>query len=231
MARLPRLYLPGLPQHVIQRGNNQSLIMRDDDDAARLIDALREAARAYGVAIHAYVVMPNHFHLLATPSDEKSLSRALQAIGRRYVSGFNRRHARSGTLWEGRFRSTVIEPERYLLPCMRYIETNPLRSGIVADAAGWKHSSYHSHVGTRHDPLVSDHSLYWSLGNTPFERQAAYKALFDEGLAMTDVEAISNATQFGWVLGAPEFIASMGRSTERRLKQAARGRPKKTVPI
>lgn len=224
MARLPRLYVPGLPHHVIQRGNNKTRIVIDDDDTHFLLSTLREAAREHALAIHAYVVMPDHFHLVATPADEGALSRTLQALGRRYVSRFNRRHGRTGTLWEGRFRSTVFDPDRYLLACSRYVETNPVRAGLVGDVAQWPFSSYAHHVGATQDPLVSDHAAYWALANTPFDRQAAYRALFDEPPDGRMLEALRSATQRGWLLGDDAFVARTHAASNRRVLPARRGR-------
>lgn len=227
MARLPRLFIPAQPQHVILRGNNKQPIFEDDDDRRMFLDRLREAARQHGLAIHAYCLMPNHLHLLATPANGRSLSVALQALGRYYVLYFNRRHGRSGTLWEGRYRATVIEAERYLLVCTRYIELNPVRAGLAERPESYAWSSCAHHVGLAVDALVTDHPLYWALGNTPFERQRAYQDSFAQPLPEADIKAIRDATQKGWLLGSDAYTARMAARANRRITPLTRGRPRR----
>jgi putative transposase len=229
MARLARLAVPGEAHHVIQRGNNGQPIFVDDEDRRTYLAALRDAATSNAVALHAYVLMENHVHLLATPSTTEALSRMMQALGRRYVSTFNRRHGRTGTLWEGRFRSAVIESERYFLACMRYIETNPVRSGLVVLPGDYPWSSHAHHAGQRGDPLVTDHSLFWSLGNTPFDRQSAYKQLCEQPLAPDVVQALTSTAIKSWGLGSPEYLSRIGDEIGRRVTPRSRGRPPKSV--
>src|SRR5262249_39743315 len=162
-ARLSRVDIAGYPHHVIQRGNNRQAIFVDVADYKRYLQLLQEACATYPAALHAYVLMPNHVHLLLTPEKAGELSRLMQALGRRYVRWFNDRHRRTGTLWEGRFRSTVVESERYLLACMRYIELNPIRASLASDPVEYRWSSYAHHVGQVVDPLITDHPLFWSL--------------------------------------------------------------------
>ncbi|GAB3630093.1 transposase [Pandoraea terrae] len=228
MARLPRLFIPRQPQHVILRGNNRQAIFADDEDRRTFHDRLREAARAHGLAIHAYALMPNHLHLLATPADERSLPATLQSVGRHYVLYFNRRHQRTGTLWEGRYRATVIEAERYLLLCSRYIELNPVRTGLTDAPGNFLWSSYNHHVGVTVDSLVTDHALYWALGNTPFERQRSYAEAFAQPISAADLDALRTATQKGWLLGSPEYQARMTLAANRRISPLTRGRPRRT---
>ncbi len=192
-----------------------------------MLDDLAAVGRQGPFAIHAYVLMPDHFHLLLTPADAQALSRGMQALGRRYVRWFNERHGRRGTLWEGRFRSTVLEPERYLVDCMRYIELNPARSALVADAASYPWSSMAHHLGLRVDPLVSDHPQFWSLGNTPFERQAAYRGLCAAPLDPTVLEQLRSSIHHGWPLGTRDFIDALRRKTARRLTRRPLGRPRR----
>jgi putative transposase len=225
MARLPRLSAPGHPHHVIQRGNNRQETFRDAADCERYLALLAELAPDAGVAVHAYVLMTNHVHLLLTPEADSSLSRLMQALGRRYVAWFNKRHARTGTLWEGRFRSSVIESEHYLFACSRYIELNPVRAGLVADPADYRWSSYGHHVGLRADPLIREHPLIWSLGNTPFDRQIAYRRLFDQPGLAQDTEALRAGVQGGWAVGTGTFIAALGQQTGRRPVRGRSGRP------
>ena len=171
--------------------------------------------------------MPDHFHLLVTPSDAHALSTTMQSLGRRYVRWYNQRHGRCGTLWEGRFRSTVLEPERYLLDCMRYIELNPARSALVADAGSYPWSSIAHHLGLRVDPLISDHPLFWSLGNTPFERQAAYARLCAAPIEPALLAQLRESVHRGWPLGGSEFLEALGRRTARRLVRRPVGRPRR----
>jgi REP element-mobilizing transposase RayT len=155
MARQPRLTVPGYPHHIILRGNNRQAIVLDDADRRRLLDGLGEQAALAQVAVNAYVLMSNHLHLLLTPETAEGIPRLMQALGRNYVQAFNRRHARTGTLWEGRYRSTLIEAERYLLACMAYIDLNPVRAGMVATAADYPWSSHGHMIGLRIDPLIT----------------------------------------------------------------------------
>lgn len=193
MARLPRLTLPGYPHHIIQRGNNRQMIFADTQDFATMMALLAENAHKFAVAVHAYVLMDNHFHLLATPATAEALPLMMQAVGRSYVRYFNQRHARSGTLWEGRYRSTLIETERYLLACMVYIDLNPVRAGMVAQPGAWQWSSHAHYLGQRIDKLVTPHALYWALGNTPFAREAAYAGLVQAGIGSGDQAALTDA--------------------------------------
>jgi len=227
MARLARLALAGCVHHVLQRGIDRRPIFRDATDFSRMLDDLAGVGRQSPFAIHAYVLMPDHFHLLLTPGDAQALSRGMQALGRRYVRWFNERHGRSGTLWEGRFRSTVLEPERYLVDCMRYIELNPTRSALVADAASYPWSSMAHHLGLRIDPLIADHPQFWSLGNTPFERQAAYRRLCAAPLEPAVLEQLRASIHHGWPLGTRGFIEALARKTARPLARRPVGRPRR----
>src|ERR1700741_3872687 len=157
MARLPRRTVPGYPHHVIQRGNNRQPVFLDSADYERLLGFLGEYAEREKVAIHSYVLMTNHFHLLATPSTATGLSRMMQALGRRYVRYFNGRHERSGALWAGRYRSGPIQTARYLWAFMVYLYLSPVRAGMVACAADYRWSSHGHYVGLRNDKLVRPH--------------------------------------------------------------------------
>jgi putative transposase len=225
MARLPRLVVPGLPHHVIQRGNDRQSIFRDESDRHRYLEILQDVIRTHRLAIHAYVLMDNHVHILASPATAEGLSRTMQSLGRRYVGWFNARHGRSGTLWEGRFRCAVIETERYLLACMRYIELNPVRAGMVVRAGDYPWSSAGFHLGQRQSQLVTDHPLFWALGNTPFEREVAWRSLLDQGLPDQEVRKISESAFKGWACGSDEFLAWLKNRTERPVAPRPRGRP------
>lgn len=230
MARQPRLTVPGHPHHIIQRGNNRQPIVRDNADRLHLLALLAEHARRCQVAVHAYVLMDNHFHLLATPVTETGLSQLMQAVGRSYVRYFNNRHGRSGTLWEGRYRSTVVETERYLLACMVYIDLNPVRAGMVAEPADYPWSSHRHAIGQVVDKLVSPHALLWSLGNTPFAREAAYRELVQAGLGRGEPEALTQATLSGWALGSERFVQALQEGSGRRLAPGRPGRPRLAKP-
>lgn len=225
MARMSRLAVAGHPHHLFQRGNDRTALFRDDADRERYLGFLREAAAAAKVALHAYVLMDDHVHLLATPAGAEGLSRMMQALGRNYVGWFNHRHQRSGTLWEGRFRSSLIEADSWLLPCMRYIELNPVRAALAAQPAEFLWSSHRHHVGLTLEPLITDHPVYWSLGNTPFERQAAYLQMFEHGPGEAELALIRRSTRGGWLLGSTDAVPRSGAS--RRAVALKAGRPRK----
>jgi putative transposase len=225
MARQPRLTLPGYPHHVIQRGNNKQAIFTTTADYQRLLDLLEENAKKFDVAVHAYVLMSNHFHLLATPKAADGLPKMMQAVGRSYVRYFNDAQKRSGTLWEGRYKSTLIQTDRYLLACMAYIDLNPVRAGLVVQPQDYPWSSYLHYLGVRVDRLITPHALVWELGNTPFAREAAYAELVQGGISPVQQAAITQATLSGWALGEAGFVADLQKRTERRVAKAAPGRP------
>ena len=225
MARLPRLSIPGYTHHVIQRGNNRQPIFLNDADRQRMLDLLLEQSTKNKVAIHAYVLMDNHFHLLVTPESDQGLPGMMQAVGRSYVRYFNDRAGRSGTLWEGRYRSTLLEADRYLLTCMAYIDLNPVRAGMVHAPMDYHWSSHAHYVGHAADRLVTPHPSVWALGNTPFAREAAYLAHVKAGVSAIDQKVLSEATLKGWALGGSDFLAALQRQTQRRVQQAAPGRP------
>ncbi len=225
MARLPRLTLPDYPHHVIQRGNNRQAIFLSRDDREFFLTLLAEHAIAQQVAIHAYVLMDNHFHLLATPRTAEGLPRMMQAVGRRYVRYFNDRNQRSGTLWEGRYKSTIIQSESYLLACLAYIDLNPVRAGIAASAGEFGWSSYSHYVGLRTDKIVTPPALYWEMGNTPFAREAAYAEMVTAGISASKEEALTQSTLQGWALGDAGFTASLQKLTTRRVNKTRAGRP------
>jgi len=225
MARLPRLTVPGLPHHVIQRGNNRQPIVRDDADREALLSLIVASAREHRVALHAWVLMDNHFHLLLTPETADGVPKMMQAVGRSYVRRFNDRHQRSGTLWEGRYKSTLVQTDRYFLACMVYLDLNPVRAGMVSDPKQHLWSSHRHHIGQAIDRGVTPHPVYWALGNTPFAREAAYAELVHAGLPRDQQLAITDATLHGWALGDAGFAGQIQTRTERRPVKARRGRP------
>ena len=178
------------------------------------------------MAIHAYVLMDNHFHLLVTPETQDGLPQMMQAVGRAYVRYFNLRHQRSGTLWEGRYRSNLIESERYLLACMVYIDLNPVRAGRVEAPADWPWSSHRHYIGQESDRLVTPPAAYWQLGNTPFAREQAYAQRVADGLPASVSRALTDAGLHGWALGDEAFLADLQKQTGRRLTRSRPGRPR-----
>ena len=227
MARLPRLVVPGHLHHLIARGHNEQPIAIDDADFQTFLSTLRESAQQAGVAIHAYVLLPNRVQLLVTPSETDSLGKMMQAIGRHYVPYFNARHRRSGGLWEGRFRATVLESDAYFISCAQLIEQQPLQTGLVGDLSAYPWSSHAHHVGSRRETWITDHPAYWALGNTPFDREAAYQRLSDTPVPPVLVAEIESATHKSWPLGSDAFRRSLVKLTARRLEPARRGRPRK----
>ena len=226
MARLPRLTLPDYPHHVIQRGNNRQNIFSTPAHFQYFLALLEEQSRKYEVAVHAYVLMNNHFHLLATPmADNQGLPRMMQAVGRSYVRYFNDLTERSGTLWEGRYRSTLIQAGPYFLACQAYMDLNPVRAGITPEAADYPWSSHAHYVGMRPDKLITPHALVWALGNTPFAREAAYAELVRRGVALSQQRALTQSALTGWALGEQAFVAELQKRTDRRVLPSSAGRP------
>ena len=226
MARLPRLTVAGYPHHIILRGNNRQPIFRDGEDYQCMLRYLRDFSIENKVAVHAYVLMTNHLHLLLTPETNEGVPLMMQALGRRYVRYFNDRHSRTGTLWEGRYRSSLIEAERYLLACMVYIDLNPVRAGIVAGPGDYAWSSHGHYAGLRSDPLVTPHPLFWQLGNTPFAREAAYAQLVNAGQTLQQQQVLTRAAHSGMALGQGQFIDDLQRRTTRRVTPGRVGRPR-----
>jgi putative transposase len=225
MARLPRLTVPGYAHHVIWRGNNRQPLFVDRQDFECMLGLLATHASQHKVALHAYVLMDNHVHWLLTPESVQGLPLMMQAIGRRYVRYFNDKHGRTGTLFEGRYKSTLIQSERYLLACMVYIDLNPVRAHLVEQAADYAWSSHAHCIGRRLDKFITPHPLYWALGNTPFAREAAYADLVKAGNASGIQGQLTQATLHAWALGDPTFVANLQKMTERRVVRQSPGRP------
>jgi len=218
MARPQRLFLPGHPHHIIQRGHNQGPIFLDDEDRRAYLHHLGEVARESRVAVHAYALRDDRVHLLLTPQTDGAISRMMQALGRRYVAAFNRRHGRSGTLWAGRFASHLVD-EGALLDCQCYIE------GQDAPLVPTPWSSAAHHLGLQHDHLLTPHRVVWALGNTPFEREAAYRARLELGLSASTRTAIEQAMRQGLLLGNDAAWQALERELHRPLRPRPRGRP------
>lgn len=231
MARLPRLIVPDQVHHIVQRGHDGLLAFRDADDYLFFLRCLRDAAKRFQVALHAYVLLPDQFQLLATPTDLSGLARMMQWIGRYYVPYVNQRYARSGTLWQGRYKTMVIDAEAYWMLCSRYIEWAPVRAGLAAQPADYRWSSYVHHIGASADAMLSDHALYWALGNTPFEREVAYQRLAGQALNAAQMAVLQAATLKGWALGSSSFIAALEKQGGQRVQAARRGRPRSTSVV
>ena len=229
MARLPRLYLPGCAQHVIQRGNNREACFDDKADYKAYLSFLKDAAGQYNVAVHAFVLMTNHVHLLVTPADETGVSRMMQAQGRKYVRYFNFKHHRTGTLWEGRYKSTLVDAASYLLTVYRYIELNPVRAGMVSHAAEYPWSSYQGNAVGKSIQLLTPHALYCQLGKSGAERQGAYRAIFQGSMPELTLAAIREATNKAWVLGDERFKAQIQARSGRRSGPLRRGGDRKSA--
>ena len=225
MPRQPRYFYPGIVVHVVQRGNDRAPVFVSPDDRQYYLAYWSEAARVHDVAIHAYVLMGNHVHLLLSPSRNDSLPRAVQAVGRRYVRRFNTVHGRTGTLWEGRYRATAVESEQYLFVCMRYIELNPVRAGIVKHPLEYPWSSAHANAIGKRDPLVKPHPLFAAIGNSIDERQRAYLPGLTAPIESEALSAIRDATNFEWALGGSAFCAGIGITGGRRGTRIPKGRP------
>jgi len=228
MARLPRFCPSGLPQHIIQRGNNRSVCFAGGEDFSAYAHWLKEYADKFQVSVHAWVFMTNHVHLLATPNDDKGIQLMMQSLGRRYVQYFNYTYRRSGTLWEGRYKSCAVQTERYLLACYRYIELNPVRAGMVDDPAEYAWSSYRCNGLGVESELCKPHAEYLNLGSKRADRMEAYRALFrvhvDNGL-LTEIRESVNK---GLVLGNDRFKDEAEKLYGRRGRPAKMGRPRKS---
>jgi len=218
MARLPRMCVAGVPQHVIQRGVNRQPCFVTDVDKAAYANWLYESSKKYDVAIHAWVFMTNHVHLLVTPSTPDGVSKMMQALGRYYVRYFNRAHERTGTLWEGRFKSCAIEAEKYLLNCYRYIELNPVRAGMVKSPEMYKWSSYSANALGKEIRLCTPHYLYKQLGENTHERTAAYRELFKNRLKQEFVDGLRQASHKGMAVGSEGFLSEIEALSGRRMR-------------
>ncbi|WP_428420119.1 transposase [Methylibium sp.] len=226
MARLPRLIVPALPHLVSQRAQHGQVMVHDDVDRRSLMQLLREAASQHRVAVHAYSVLDGRFDLVATPERANGLSLVMQSVARRHASAFNRRHGRTGGLWEGRFRAAVIEPESWLLPCMVYVEQ--LGREAHAGTQTLVCSSEAPHRGRGADPLLVHPGAYWALGNTPFEREMAYGELLEHPLLIRQVQVIEAALRGGWALGSVAFATQLTSAGARPAAPRPRGRPPKS---
>lgn len=224
MPRKPRASIAGVPEHVIQRGNNRQVIFTSEDDMKAYVTWLKKYAQKYGVAIHAWVLMTNHVHLLCTPSSSTSISKMMQSLGRMYVMFFNKSYHRSGTLWEGRFRSCLVQEEAYLMKLYQYIELNPVRAGMVNDPAEYTWSSYQCNALGKESDLCTPHAVYLKLGNAKVERLKSYRDMFLHSVDGKLLEDIRQATNKGLALGNERFLADIKAITGKCLVEGKKGR-------
>ena len=225
MPRRARLSFPGIPWHIIQRGNNRSVCFHAEEDYQFYLHYLKEFADKFGCALHAYVLMTNHVHLLLTPAREDSAALMMKHLGQRYVQYVNRSYRRTGTLWEGRFRSCLTQSEDYVLACYRYIELNPVRAGMVVKSQDYRWSSYHANGLGRASALITPHDEYLRLGRDAAERRDAYRALFRAHVDEALTDEIRDATNGNYVLGGERFQEQIAQALGRRVVRGKAGRP------
>lgn len=228
--RRPRLDAPGLAQHLTHRGVNRAATFMDDEDHAAYLQDLGECSRVHAVSVHGYVLMSNHVHLLVSAPEAGAVSRMMQAVGRRYVRRVNAKYGRSGTLWEGRYKSSLVDSDNYLLTCLRYTELNPVRAAMAADPEAYRWSSVHGHLYRKVDPLLSQHAVFLALGGDPAVRAERYRALLDEAIAAEDIYAIRRHLQQERALGSPRFQVMVEAALGRPAALRPRGRPRKPEP-
>lgn len=225
MPRRPRLVAPEIPLHIIQRGNNRQVCFCNDTDYHVYLDLLRTGAMRHDCRVHAYVLMSNHVHLLITPKDTVSPGGMMKAVGERYVRYFNQRYNRTGTLWDGRFRSCLVQDDAYLVVCHRYIELNPVRAGLVRDPSLYQWSSHHRNAYNQSDKLVTPHNIFTRLGGNDASRAHAYRELFREEIGQYDLRRLRHATNSNYSFGDSAFAKTMagelGRQVEPRNNQSA----------
>lgn len=222
MARLARLAVAGQAHLALMVGHPAQPVFVDDDDRRQFLAALRESALQQSVAVHGYALLPQRVLLLLTPATDGALGTLMQGLGRRYGAAYNRRHGRQGSLWAGRFRTAVVQGGAPLLEAMLYVDLQGLQAGPAQTP--W--CSLAHHLGRQRDPLVSDGPAWWALGNTPFEREAAYRRCVDEGLSPERVAALESAVRGGWAIGDAAFLARLAQATDRPLQPRPRGRPR-----
>lgn len=225
--RRTRLELPGIPQHITHRGVNRAAIFLDDDDYRDYLHALDQCARSKGVLVHGYVLMGNHVHLLVSTEIKGAVFQMMQSIGRRYVRSLNTKYRRTGTLWEGRYKSCLVDSERYFLTCLRYIELNPVRAALVDLAEDYPWSSVHHHLNLRSDNRITSHSCYLGLGGDTHERAAAYRSILTHAVSESDLVELRRHIQQERALGSPRFQAMVEKTLNRPASVRMPGRPPK----
>ena len=231
MPRRARLSIAGIPWHIIQRGNNRSACFYADEDYRRYLETLEERAQKFDCAVHAYVLMTNHVHLLLTPARTESAGLLMKHLGQRYVQYINRSYRRTGTLWEGRFRSCLAQSEHYVLSCYRYIELNPVRAGMVEQPGDYRWSSYGTNAEGKGESLITPHEEYLGLGHGDAARQSAYRALFRAHLDPERIAEIRKATNGNYALGNDRFMREIEGMLQRRVSPGRSGRQAKVNEI
>ncbi len=231
MPRRARISIPGIPWHIIQRGNNRSACFYSDEDYSYYLHHLKEQAQKYGCKIHAYVLMTNHVHLLLTPEEQDSAALLMKNLGQRYVQYINRSYRRSGTLWEGRYRSCLTQSEDYVLACYRYIELNPVRAGMVKHPRDYQWSSYRHNAEGRKNEVLTPHEQYRRIDRQELNRRKAYRALFKTHVDGAMDKQIRSATNGNYVLGNKRFQKQIAQTLGRRVTKGKAGRPKVCEPV
>ncbi len=229
MARLVRVSPVGVPQHIVQRGNNRQACFGGEEDMKAYLNWLKEFSKKKKVEVHAWVLMTNHVHLLCTPQKEEGISQMMQSIGRMYVRYYNYTYQRSGTLWEGRFKSSLVQSEKYLLELYRYIELNPVRAGMVDDPSEYSWSSYTCNALGVKSELQTPHSEYLLLGKSDEERLENYRALFKAHVNAELLKEIRMCANKGLALGNERFTTQIETLTNRRITPRKAGRPQKRI--
>jgi len=225
MPRKPRFFLPDVPVHIVQRGHSREPVFFEDGDYQAYLGWMKEAAERYDCAIHAYVLMTNHIHILSTPNDKEGISRMMQYVGRRYVPYINLSYGTSGSIWEGRYKASLISDEQYLLICMRYIELNPVRANMMNSPGYYHWSSYRHNAQGKNERIVTEHPIYTDLGKTKTTRCENYKDLFKAHIDFDELKSIRAAWQTGTPLGNDHFREKIERKLKTKIGQARRGRP------
>ncbi|MFZ5601245.1 MAG: transposase [Pseudomonadota bacterium] len=228
MARLPRLYVPGCSHHIVQRGNNRDVCFFDERDYAFYLQQLQVSAQQFRVAIHAFVLMTNHVHLLVTPSCADGCSKMMQSLGRKYVRYISLTYRRTGTLWEGRYKSTLVDSERYFLTVSQYIELNPVRARMVVSAGEYPWSSFRGNAMGKSIQLLTPHPCYLALGETEAQRRIRYQGLFKQAIPSDDIADIRECTNKAWVLGSDKFKAQIEAAANRRVESSGWGGDRKS---
>ena len=227
MARLARLTAPEVAHHVVVQGINRESIFIDNSDRSAWLGFLQVHALAARVRVHAYVMLRDHIQILVTPEPEGDVSRMMQGIGRQYVSAFNRKHGRTGTLWDGRYRCSLVQSDQHLLRSMAFMDLTPVRLGEVGAVGAHIWGSYGHYTGSQPETWLYTPAPVWALGNTPFAREAAYQTLVDRGLSAVETADIAAHVWRGWAMGDAAFLADLAQTTQRRVQKARPGRPKK----
>ncbi len=228
MPRQPRYFIPNIPQHIIQRGVDSQAVFFEPDDFDLYLHSLRKASQMYDCQVHAYVLMTNHTHLLVSPGSERTIPLVMQAMGRNYVQKLNKKYNRTGTLWQGRYKACLVQDDRYLMACHKYIELNPVRAGMVSAPGDYPYSSYHHNANGIRSRLLTNHKTYEALAFTAEKRMAAYRGFFHDCVAPEMLSYIRETTNACLVLGSDPFKDEIEVMLGRSVRPGKNGRPTKT---